>query len=343
MVTGPAHVKSPPLPPTHTASVDKALDFFNHRAWEEGSHRNQTSAMRCYTDCCTSNGIPSSPVTYKSLGYFAVTCRLRGNKHSYLKTSISNIKTYCTRHGLPYLNTADEIKFKFVMRGLAKFNPSPTQRKRPITKEVLEAITLHADLNHPKDFQTITMAYIAHDALLRGRELMNLQIRHIKWDSRHTGRCTIQIEVVASKCNKTGPPEEVHIHPYGSRSGVSLLKQYISIMDLKATAPTAPLFPLIVELGEKGEGADVLWDVPHDKVAHFIPAIKALLQAAGYASADYSGHSFRAGGATDLWTARCPPEIIKRAGRWKSDCFYIYIRTDPEQIAVEVASYFHAL
>ena len=324
----------------HTGRVDKALHFFNHRAWEDGSHLNQTSAVNCYTDCCISNDLPPFPVTYKSLGYFAVTCRLRGNKQSYLKTLISNIKTHCTRTGQPYLSTAEEVPFKFVMRGLAKFNPAPTERKRPITKAVLEAITLHADLNNPKDLQTITMAYLAHDALLRGRELMHLKIGHLQWDPRRPDRCTIHI--TASKCNKTGPTEEAHIVSYGSRSGVSLLQQYISAMLLRDTTPSAPLFPLIVQLSGSG-GAEVQWEAIHDKDRHFVPAIRALLQAAGYDASEYSGHSFRAGGATDLWTAGCAPEVIKRAGRWKSDCFYIYIRTDPQQIAVEVASYFGAL
>ena len=56
------------------------------------------------------------------------------------------------------------------------------------------------------------MAYLAHDALLRGRELMHLKIGHLQWDPRRPDRCTIHI--TASKCNKTGPTEEAHIVSY---------------------------------------------------------------------------------------------------------------------------------
>ena len=289
-----------PSDPARTARTEQAVSFFNGRAWETGTSNNQESAWRCYSDSCTSHGFAPSPVTYKTLGCLAVTCRIRGNKHSYLKTMVSNLKTHCIRKGIPWLNPAEEVHFKFVTRGLAKFNPSPTKRKRPITKAVLEAMMLSADLGNLKDFQTITMAYLAHDALLRGRELMNLQIQHLRWDPSDSACCTITVE--GSKCNKDGPAEDVTIYDYGSCSGVSLLKQYAIAMDLHMTAASAPLFPLIVKRSGPRE-MDILWSAPHIKDDHFVPAIKALLHAAGFAAADYSGHSFRAGGATVLWTA----------------------------------------
>jgi hypothetical protein len=42
-----------------------------------------------------------------------------------------------------------------------------------------------------------------------------------------------------------------------------------------------------------------------------------------------SGHSLRAGGATELAEAGTAPELIKVAGRWSSDAFAWYIRRNP--------------
>ncbi|EJD39324.1 hypothetical protein AURDEDRAFT_41739, partial [Auricularia subglabra TFB-10046 SS5] len=39
-----------------------------------------------------------------------------------------------------------------------------------------------------------------------------------------------------------------------------------------------------------------------------------------------SGHCFRIGGTTALLRAGVPPEIVKTAGRWKSDSFLRYWR-----------------
>ena len=53
----------------------------------------------------------------------------------------------------------------------------------------------------------------------------------------------------------------------------------------------------------------------------------------------YSGHSLRAGGATDLFVARTPYYLIKKAGRWKSDAAMLYYRCD-EDVCKAVAAAF---
>ena len=56
----------------------------------------------------------------------------------------------------------------------------------------------------------------------------------------------------------------------------------------------------------------------------FVRNIKKACSTAGYDSQFYAGHSLRAGGATDLFVARVPDHIIKKAGRWKSDAALYY-------------------
>lgn len=56
----------------------------------------------------------------------------------------------------------------------------------------------------------------------------------------------------------------------------------------------------------------------------------------------YSGHSLRAGGATDLFVAKVPYPIIKKAGRWKSDAALLYYR-DEEDVAQVVTKAFEML
>ena len=50
----------------------------------------------------------------------------------------------------------------------------------------------------------------------------------------------------------------------------------------------------------------------------------------GQCSEDFSGHSLRAGGATDLFVARVPYYLIKMMGRWKSDAAMIYYRSEDD-------------
>ena len=58
--------------------------------------------------------------------------------------------------------------------------------------------------------------------------------------------------------------------------------------------------------------------------------IKSMAAKNGRQAEDFSGHSLRAGGATDLFVARVPYYLIKKMGRWKSDAVKIYYRSDDD-------------
>lgn len=53
---------------------------------------------------------------------------------------------------------------------------------------------------------------------------------------------------------------------------------------------------------------------------------KLLLSSAGLNCKKYSSHSLRSGGATVAADAGVPAWVIQRLGRWRSDCFKIYIK-----------------
>ena len=66
--------------------------------------------------------------------------------------------------------------------------------------------------------------------------------------------------------------------------------------------------------------------------------IKAVTHSIGLSADDYSGHSLRAGGATDLFVARVPYYIIQRMGHWSSDAALVYYRHEEDDLrAVSVA------
>ena len=63
--------------------------------------------------------------------------------------------------------------------------------------------------------------------------------------------------------------------------------------------------------------------------------IKKLVRANGLNPDFYSGHSLRAGGATDLFVARVPYFLIKKMGRWKSDAAMIYYRSEQDVVCMQ--------
>ena len=55
--------------------------------------------------------------------------------------------------------------------------------------------------------------------------------------------------------------------------------------------------------------------------------LRSLLLCLGYKEKHYAPHNFRIGTATTAAAAKLTPWLIKTVGRWRSDCYEIYIRT----------------
>ena len=126
-------------------------------------------------------------------------------------------------------------------------------------------------------------------------------------------------------------PERVTFSDYGPGPGVAFLREYFRVMGLANKAPAYPLWPFIDDLG------GVSWTTWTSKYK-FIERSRQLLERAGYPSKHFAGHSYRSGGATDLWESqRCRPLTLKLHGRWKSEAYRVYIRDNPHQTAQEVA------
>ena len=77
-----------------------------------------------------------------------------------------------------------------------------------------------------------------------------------------------------------------------------------------------------------------LWSqlLPYDAL---VACVKRAVEMLGLAKEDYSGHSLRAGGATDIFVARTPYYVIKKIGRWLTDSAMIYYRHE-EDVAVAI-------
>ena len=121
--------------------------------------------------------------------------------------------------------------------------------------------------------------------------------------------------------NKLGPPESIDLPDWGPPSACAMLRQYClstgclnpyssslisSVFKLFPNYPSKPLF---------------VKELQRVVLASRIPNAK-----------EYSGHSMRSGGASDLWAMNVPLEAIKKQGRWKSDCILLYFRDHPVKL-----------
>jgi len=103
--------------------------------------------------------------------------------------------------------------------------------------------------------------------------------------------------------------------------GIHLIERFIKLRDREWT--DAHNFPLLVQLSGKPMRA-----------IHMNNLLKFLARNMGIDPTFYSSHSLRAGRATDLARAQTPTWLIKKWGRWRSDCWQdLYAKLDCSDIA----------
>jgi hypothetical protein len=311
----------------------KDVAFFERAALEDSSIQVMSSVRRCYTAFCESTRRPPFPVNFESLALFLIQyCHKFGNTTRSIPGTLSHLKRINRQYSNQWLDDESLLRIDDLITGLKKYDRSVPRRKLPMTHATIAAITAVSDMYQVRDYQHITMCKVAHDALLRGSELMRLKVGDLIW-SQDQKQVTVVIHL--SKSNKHGAPEHVTLHDYGPSSGVAYLREYVRIMRFQEQGLTSaqPLWPIVSASGEQ-----INWSRATAKT-HFVGYIRLLLERAGYDGKLYSGHSFRSGGAIDLWAShRCRARTIQLFGRWKSDAYRLYIRDNPDATMEEVAS-----
>jgi hypothetical protein len=315
---------------------DRELAFFRESCLEATSRHALNSIVRCYSTFCLSARVVAFPLSYRSVGLYYIQYAHRfGHTTRSIPSIASHLKRANRELGHPPMSDFDSACLGDVVTSLRKYDKSEPRRKLPVTHAILQAVQGRADMRSLLNYQLITMGRVAHDALLRGCELIGLKRGHLVWSH---DRSQVRVIIHNSKAHKTGGKAEgVILSDYGPSSAVAMLREYWHTMHMDARAADAPLWPSIHHEGSTD------WSSFTSKKS-FVSAFQVLLSKAGFQASLYSGHSFRSGGATDLWASKvCRPQSIKLFGRWKSEAFWLYVRDNPALRASEVAGAFASL
>lgn len=190
----------------------------------------------------------------------------------------------------------------------------------------------HLDTRQPDQRLFALTIAVGHNGLLRGAELHSgLRVEDFVWLS---GDREVQLRLARTKTHRAGPPLTVSYHRHEGPCAYEALRRWFTDYRLW-DRPRAYVFPRVSRTGGR-----VSLDFHHPLSRDMWNRdLKRHFAAAGLDPLQYSGHSLRAGGATDLFTAGTPYPVIKKAGRWKSDAALQYFRAR-DHVAAEVAAAF---
>jgi len=257
--------------------------------------------------------------------------RNKGSTRS-IDNVVSALKRACVLSKDNWLDKTDELKLKALIAQWKLEDVTPSRRKRALRMVELKRMMDQSDLTDLVQLLKITMLASGHDGLLRSSEVLSgIRVVQILWRVDKEG---FRLELPRSKMNRSGDSEFISFHDYGECSGAHLMRRWFDQNHLWGRLDSM-VFPAVTRSGRLnfGKSPSYSW---------WRKVIKVKCKEIGLDDKLYSGHSLRAGGATDLFVAKVPYYIIKKMGRWKSEAAMLYYRCE-EDVETSVAAAFSSL
>ena len=304
----------------------------NHQLWAETKHimrdgiRDSTkntyrSGQKDYLNFCHKYSIVPQPATENVIMMYATHLYKRGVKFSTIKVYLSAVRHMHIING--YTNPmCNNDRLHLCMRSLQYKCENPTE-KLPITHAILERISKYLGNSH--DHQLLWSAMtLGFFGLLRAAEFtapsqsrfdpnVHLLVKDVSFRTSDNGQCFISVMVKDSKTDKIGKGYLIHI---GCTSkpvcAVCSMKSYLNCKP----SPIDMLLPLY----RFQNGAFLTKSLLVSTTRTYIALI-------GINPDNYTGHSYRVGGATTAAEAGLNEWEIKLMGRWSSEAYQRYIKT----------------
>lgn len=291
--------------------------------------RVEATARKYVLWCVQQAAAPWPPNHLTVAGYVCAHVSQNAGSTRSIHNLLSQLRVYCRKTGIPWLPESDAYSLRRIVAALEFEDRTPSRAKKPATLEVLLTVCGRLRPDNDGDILFALTMFVAHDGLLRAAELHSgLRVRDLRWDRR---RREVVLPLYRTKTLRRGSPEMVTLRRYHGLCAYERLRHWFDLHELWS-APDHYIFPRLV----RSHGlSHPDFSMPLSR-SQWARDLKHFFRLAGYDPHEYSGHSLRAGGATDLFTCGTPYPVIKKAGRWKSEAALQYFREE-DHVASAVA------
>lgn len=287
------------------------------------TRRTYSSVQQKFAQFCNIIG-RSSPLPADERTLCLFTAHLAKSIQSRsIKVYLSAIRSLHIENGF-----ADPIagcqQLQLLIRGIKRMQGHTTGQRLPITNQLLMVIRGALDFrqhDHVMFWAACTLAYFG---FLRAAEFTvqnlksfdkttHLQVEDLAFDDRAKPSC-MELFIKASKTDPFRKGCKIYIGR-GSQSlcAVSAMSSYLHI---RGGRP-GPLF--LLQSGQP---------LSRERLTSWLRIIFTNANIGG----NYSSHSFRIGAATVAANNNVPPHLIQALGRWSSNAYLLYTRSDPSKI-----------
>ena len=295
----------------------REVEVSRRNAFAKGSFSNLRTQVRCYFSYCVYFARTPLPADANTIYGFAQFLS-RSMVPSTLRNYISGVKLLHIFHNLPFPHS-DDYMLQLELRGISRLNPHVPIRAIPVTPTILLTFVrsmipedpLHCSVWACSLFLFFTMARLG--SILPGAT--STPMRSILTRNRvNFSREGILVTLLQTKTIQFGQ-RRLHIPLIKNDSALCPVLAYEQVLALSHFESTSPAFVY----QHKGKPKWLTTSI-------FIDTFRSVLKAGGVANASqFTGHSFRRGGATWAFQAGVPGELIQICGDWASDAYKQYL------------------
>ena len=278
-----------------------------------------STAFARFEHACASSGLPSSPIQYLGVMVYVfdyVEHYARGGSTRSVSNALSDLRCSCRRAGIDWLSEQDACLVKRAVALLKLTDVTPSKQSEALTLQVLTAVIGGMNLSDDEQLGEAAQYLVYHQGLFRLDEMHpvgGLRTSHIRWS---VCRRSLKMKLLRTKTHRAGGALWVEMADGGGRmSGVRMLRKWFDRRKLwdKADAIVFPQFT------HYAIGADSKVNLANPySINMLVQRLRLRLDKLSLDGRLFSGHGFRAGGATDLFNARLPLPLVMKAGRWKT-------------------------
>ncbi|XP_039541789.1 mucin-5AC-like [Pimephales promelas] len=308
-----------PLKPLLEASLDGILQAVSPRTLQ-----SYVTAWRCFKTFHVSYNLSFPDFSLLSItSFISYLNSIKGLQVGSIKGYLSGIQFF---HKLMYGGPSVEInnsQTSLLIKGIQRSQPTRPDARQPITLDILTKCiqVLRSGYQPLSSARTLDAMFIlAFFGFLRCSEIAITSKFDPKIHPTISDLSVIDGETISYliKQSKTDQTKKGHfIYIFNLASQIQPYQSILAYLQWRSPQAKSPLEPLFLD--ESKKPVTRFWFQKH---------LKSVLQQSGIPAKNFSSHSFRIGAATSAAQKGLSQQQIQALGRWSSDAFQSYIRTN---------------
>lgn len=308
-----------------------------NNALSAGTRACYNSGLQCFLSFIRMQGISFMgrtlpPISEDILIHFVTHCNKRLKlKYDTIKLYLAGVRFHYIRNNLgdPLAGT---LRLSYILRAIKKSPVVPSPQRFPITSDVLIKLcaALNTNMGLFSPFTALLLQCVFKTAFygfmrcgeFTCKTLRDTNFIHMEDVTLLPDKSCFHLRLRSSKTDPYGRGVVLKIFENHVLTPVLTMSQYLDTRYSQGATKSSPLF------------VEDHVSSPEKPLSRptFISYLKESLTRVGVDCRAFNGHSFRIGAATSAAAAGIEDHVIQTLGRWSSNCYIRYIRTNPSTI-----------